>query len=83
MQIIEPMKHVGKHIIKMLKAVMCMCARTDDLKQAASLPVVKRKMREQWEAVQNSPEKENEPEEKIWKQIIELINNSLNQKRET
>lgn len=60
-----------------------MCARTDELKQAASLPVVKRKMREQWEAVQNSPEKENEPEEKIWKQIIELINNSLNQKRET
>lgn len=67
----------------MLKAVMCMCARTDELKRAASLPVVKRKMREQWEAVQNSPEKENEPEEKIWKQIIELINNSLNQKRET
>lgn len=60
-----------------------MCARTDELKRAASLPVVKRKMREQWEAVQNSPEKENEPEEKIWKQIIELINNSLNQKRET
>ena len=83
MQIVEPMKHAGKHIIKMLKAAMCMCARTDELKRAASLPVVKRKMREQWEAVQNSPEKENEPEEKIWKQILELINNSLNQKRET
>lgn len=83
MQIVEPMKHAGKHIIKMLKAVMCMCARTDELKRAASLPVVKRKMREQWEAVQNSPEKENEPEEKIWKQIIELINNKKKKKRET